>query len=99
MTDDHESSEHVARNRAFWDDYSDRYQADHGPQLAVHGAAWGVWQIPEDDLRILGEVAGLDVLELGCGAAQWSIALAERGARPIGLAARARGPAHGGGGG
>lgn len=85
MTDDHEPNEHVARNRAFWDDYSDTYQADHGPQLAVHGAAWGVWQIPEDDLRILGEVAGLDVLELGCGAAQWSIALAERGARPIGL--------------
>jgi SAM-dependent methyltransferase len=26
-----------------------------------------------------------DVLELGCGAAQWSIALAKRGARPVGL--------------
>jgi len=85
MADEHEPSEPVARNRAFWDGYSDTYQADHGPQLAVHGAAWGVWQIPEDDLRILGDVAGLDVLELGCGAAQWSIALAKRGARAIGL--------------
>ncbi len=73
------------RNRAFWDDYADTYQADHGPQLAVHGAAWGVWQIPEAELRILREVAGRDVLELGCGAAQWSIALARQGARPIGL--------------
>src|SRR5665811_2471242 len=27
----------------------------------------------------------LDILELGCGAAQWSIALALRGARPVGL--------------
>ena len=28
---------------------------------------------------------GARVLELGCGAAQWSIALARRGARPVGL--------------
>ena len=34
---------------------------------------------------MLGDVAGLDVLELGCGAAQWSIALAGRGARVTGL--------------
>ncbi len=72
-------------NRAFWDDYADTYQADHGPQLAVHGAGWGVWQIPEAELRVLGDIAGRRVLELGCGAAQWSIALARRGARPIGL--------------
>ena len=85
MTDQHELPGHVERNRAFWDDYSDRYQADHGPQLALHGAAWGVWQIPERELRILGEVTGRDVLELGCGAAQWSIALAKMQARPIGL--------------
>jgi len=79
------AGDHVARNRDFWDDYSDRYQADHGPQLAVHGAAWGVWQIPEEKLGILGDVEGLDVLELGCGAAQWSITLARWGAHPIGL--------------
>jgi SAM-dependent methyltransferase len=33
----------------------------------------------------LGDVQGLDVLELGCGAAQWAIALARVGARPVGL--------------
>jgi SAM-dependent methyltransferase len=44
-----------------------------------------VWQIPEAELRVLGDVAGLDVLELGCGAAQWSISLAGLGARPVGL--------------
>lgn len=85
MTDGGEPRDHAARNRAFWDDYADTYQADHGPQLAVHGAAWGVWQIPEDELRVLGDVSGLDVLELGCGAAQWSIELARRGARATGL--------------
>ncbi|MGI8830941.1 MAG: class I SAM-dependent methyltransferase [Candidatus Limnocylindria bacterium] len=85
MTDGRELNDPASRNRAFWDDYSDTYQADHGPQLAIHGAGWGVWQIPEAELRILGDVAGRDVLELGCGAAQWSIALARRGARVIGL--------------
>jgi SAM-dependent methyltransferase len=34
---------------------------------------------------VLGEVEGRDVLELGCGAAEWSRALARRGARPVGL--------------
>jgi SAM-dependent methyltransferase len=34
---------------------------------------------------VLGDVSGKDVLELGCGAAQWSISLAGLGARPVGL--------------
>jgi SAM-dependent methyltransferase len=49
-----------------------------------------VWQIPEAELNVLGDVAGLDVLELGCGAAQWSISLAGVGARPVGLDLSAR---------
>lgn len=85
MTDDLELTEHAARNRAFWDELSDSYQEHHAPQLEIHGAAWGVWQIPEHELRVLGDVAGRDVLELGCGAAQWSIVLAGRGARVVGL--------------
>ena len=49
-----------------------------------------MWQIPEAELNVLGDVAGLDVLELGCGAAQWSISLAGLGARPVGLDVSAR---------
>lgn len=41
-------------------------------------------------MGVLGDVAGLDVLELGCGAAQWSIALTRRGARCVGLDASTR---------
>jgi SAM-dependent methyltransferase len=44
-----------------------------------------MWQLPESELRILGDVEGKDVLELGCGAAQWSILLARLGARAVGL--------------
>lgn len=79
-------SKHAAENRRSWNADSDAYQEDHGPQLAASGGmAWGVWQIPEASLQILGDVKGLDMLELGCGAAQWSIALARVGARPVGL--------------
>ena len=75
-----------ARNRAMWDAFSDEYQATHGGQLAESGGlAWGTAQVPESTLRVLGDVAGKDILELGCGAGQWSIALARAGARPVGL--------------
>jgi SAM-dependent methyltransferase len=73
------------RNRQFWNDDADDYQAVHARDLGRAADAWGVWRIPEADLQVLGEVDDRDVLEFGCGAAQWSIALAERGARPVGL--------------
>ncbi|MEA2216133.1 MAG: hypothetical protein QOK19_1694, partial [Solirubrobacteraceae bacterium] len=76
----------AAANRERWDEQSDEYQSRHGAQLEESGGtAWGVWQIPESELQVLGDVAGLDVLEFGCGAAQWSIALKGQGARVTGL--------------
>ncbi len=36
-------------------------------------------------LHALGDVAGLDVVELGCGTAYLSAWLARRGARPVGV--------------
>jgi ubiquinone/menaquinone biosynthesis C-methylase UbiE len=80
-----ELTEDARSNRAHWDRKSDEYQATHAPQLNTRECAWGVWAIPEDSLCVLGEVADKDILELGCGAAQWSIFLAKRGARPVGL--------------
>ena len=76
---------HVRHNRAFWDADADDYQAAHGEQLARAPLAWGAYRVPESELRVLGDVAGRDVLELGCGAAQWSIALSACGARVTGL--------------
>src|SRR5438477_9614086 len=79
-------SEHVQKNRAMWEASSDEYQQRHDAALSGENAmSWGLWRIPEAELHILGEVAGKDILELGCGAARWSIALAQRGARPVGL--------------
>src|SRR3989304_5145130 len=78
--------DYAARNRAHWNAASARYQAEQGRQLRDSGGlAWGVWQIPEAELRILGDVAGRTTLELGCGAAQWSIGLERVGAVAIGV--------------
>jgi SAM-dependent methyltransferase len=78
-------SEQALTNRAYWDRTSDDYQQRHREFIGRPEPRWGIWQIPEADLNVLGEVAGKDVLELGCGAAQWSILLAKQGARPVGL--------------
>jgi hypothetical protein len=65
MTDEQLTPE-AAVNRQRWDAQSDDYQTRHGPQLdKAGGTAWGVWQIPESELQVLGDVKGLEVLELG----------------------------------
>jgi SAM-dependent methyltransferase len=73
------------RNRAHWDRIAASYQRAHARQFPIDDPAWGAWAVPERELRALGPVAGLDVLELGCGAAWWSAALALQGARVTGL--------------
>ncbi len=80
------TARHVRKNRRFWDRTSDEYQAEHARQLnRFDRPVWGIWGLPESRLRVLGDVEGKDVLELGCGGAQWSICLARMGARPVGL--------------
>lgn len=78
-------TDYVEQTRAYWNKISAEYQKQHASQLGKVEPTWGVWAIPERELGILGDVAGKDVLEFGCGGAQWSIALARRGARMTGL--------------
>ena len=47
--------------------------------------SWGIWGVPESDVRIFGDVAGLDAVELGCGTAYCSARLARMGANVIGV--------------
>jgi len=44
-----------------------------------------MYRIPESELQILGDLSGLDVLELGCGGAQASLAFAGTARRTFGL--------------
>lgn len=78
-------ADHIEQNRAYWNKISAEYQKQHEAQLGKVEPTWGVWAVPERELCILGDVAGKDILEFGCGGAQWSIALARRGARMTGL--------------
>lgn len=84
----------LAKNRAHWNETSDAYQAEHGTALVRRPLAWGVWRIPESELQVLGDLEGRDVLELGCGAAQWTIALRQLGARAVGIDVAERQLAH-----
>jgi SAM-dependent methyltransferase len=73
-------------NRELWDRQSDRYERRAGRFLGGrHAMSWGLWRVPERELGALGPVRGLSVLELGCGAARWSLALAGKGAHVFGL--------------
>jgi ubiquinone/menaquinone biosynthesis C-methylase UbiE len=85
------TSPDALRNRENWDRRSDEYQERNAEFIGRKDEPrWGMWQLPDSELGILGDVAGKDVLELGCGAAQWSILLAQRGARCVGLDNSAR---------
>ena len=69
------STSYELKNLMRWQSQSDEYERQHAEALSGKLAmAWGLWRIPEAELHILGEVAGRYILELGCGAARWSIA-------------------------
>src|SRR5579862_2322556 len=77
---------HVQVNRAMWQRQSVAYDRRFRRVLGgLHAEAWGLWRVPERSLRLLPEVRDQPTLELGCGGARWSIALARRGARAVGL--------------
>ncbi len=78
--------EHVRRNRAAWDAWAADYAESGRRNWAADEPSWGIFSVPEADLGVLpASVAGLDVVELGCGTAYVSAWLARRGARPVGI--------------
>ena len=86
MSDPEPLPDHVARNRAYWDELNaPLYAAPGRRSWARDVITWGVFGVPETDLRALPEVEGKDVIELGCGTAYVSACLARRGARVTGV--------------
>jgi SAM-dependent methyltransferase len=82
-----ELPESVAGNIADWTrtnaEYTDPRAAENWADTEI---AWGVFGVREEDLGSpLGDVDGLDVVELGCGTAYFSARLARLGARPVGV--------------
>jgi ubiquinone/menaquinone biosynthesis C-methylase UbiE len=81
-----EVSDDAKRNREDWTKANAEYtDARASAAWAEEEITWGVFNVREDDLGGLGDVDGLDVVELGCGTAYVSAWLAKRGARPVGV--------------
>lgn len=68
--------------RVWWDAWAETFQEEGGHSIAI---AFGPGAPEGDDLGLLGDVDGLDAIELGCGGAQFGIALAEQGANVTGV--------------
>jgi SAM-dependent methyltransferase len=77
--------DHVVLNRASWDASAEGWAEPGRERWADSRIRWGTWDVPEDELRLLPDVGGLDVVELGCGTGYFSSWLARRGAHPVGL--------------
>jgi SAM-dependent methyltransferase len=67
-------------SRSWWDADAGEYQNDHGDFLGDADFVWCPEGLREADARLLGEVRGRRVLELGCGAAAAARWLAIEGA-------------------
>jgi SAM-dependent methyltransferase len=79
-------SDTARRNREAWTkanaDYTD---AAAKRAWAADEMDWGMWHVLESQVGAIGDVAGLDVIELGCGTAYFSAWLARRGATVVGV--------------
>ena len=91
----------VRANRLWWDADAADYHLVHGDFLGTASAdgefVWCPEGLHESDVGLLGDVAGHDVLEIGCGSAPCSRWLAGQGARAVGLDLSAGMLAHGAG--
>ncbi|MCW2598993.1 MAG: Methyltransferase type 11 [Frankiales bacterium] len=78
---DADPQESARANRRWWDANAQEYYAEHGDVLGDADFLWCPEGLREADAHLLGEVAGRDVLEVGCGAAQAGRWLVSQGAR------------------
>ena len=81
-----EYPEYVAKNDESWTRTNEEYTNESAVRArAQEEITFGLWKIPESELRVFPDLAGLDVVELGCGTAYFCAWLARRGARPVGV--------------
>jgi ubiquinone/menaquinone biosynthesis C-methylase UbiE len=72
-------------SRGWWDADADEYQAEHGTFLGDVDLVWCPEGLREADARLLGDVRGRRVLELGCGAASGARWLRGAGAEVVAM--------------
>ena len=73
-----------ALNQALWAVVNEQFtDAAAEAEWLRPDPVWGLFATPERELGVLGQVQGLDVVELACGTAYFSAWLARAGARPV----------------
>ena len=74
----------VERNRVAWESWARDYAVEARLAWTADELSWGIWNLPERDLRLLESLdGGADVVELGCGAGATAAWLARIGMRPV----------------
>jgi SAM-dependent methyltransferase len=82
---DVDAAESRTANQVWWDADADDYHAEHGDFLGAADFVWCPEGVREEQVKLLGEITGARVLEVGCGSAPCSRWLAANGARPVAL--------------
>jgi SAM-dependent methyltransferase len=88
-------SDSLAASRTWWEASAADYQREHGGFLGDAEFIWGPERVREADVKLLGDVAGKRVLEVGAGAGQCGRWLIGQGASAIGIDVSAAQLAHG----
>ena len=68
--------------KKWWEHASQYYQKESNIKIGIH---YGPGSPFEDKLKLLGNLKGKKVLEVGCGGAQCGIAMAKKGAKVTGI--------------
>jgi SAM-dependent methyltransferase len=71
--------------KAWWNSWASYFQKEYGDGEIPVGVAFGPGAPQGDDLGLLGELDGTKAIELGCGGAQFGIAVSKRGADVTGV--------------
>jgi SAM-dependent methyltransferase len=80
-----DAAESRRASRRWWDADADDYLAEHGADIGEVDFVWCPEGLREQDVRLLGDVAGARVLEVGAGSAPCSRWLLRAGAWPVAL--------------
>lgn len=73
------------KSREWWNAWAHQFQEEYGGEEIEVGIDWGPGAPKDDDMGLLGDVEGKTAIELGCGGAQFGIAVAKRGADVTGV--------------
>ena len=68
--------------KRWWESASERYQKESKIPIDIH---YGPGAPTERELKLLGNLKGKKVLEIGCGGAQCGVAMAKKGAKVTGI--------------